>query len=51
MTMPVTFDATATEARPPQITQWRMRRPAVQSALAPGEIFSIFGQGVGPRRT
>jgi uncharacterized protein (TIGR03437 family) len=48
ITIPVTFSVTATSASPPVITAIVNAASALPGPLAPGEIISIFGSGVGP---
>jgi uncharacterized protein (TIGR03437 family) len=47
VTVPVTLDANPAAAKPPQIASVVNAASGTAGALAPGEIFSIFGLGVG----
>src|ERR1019366_4883348 len=47
VTVPVTLDASPAATKPPQIASVVNAASGLPSALAPGEIFSIFGLGVG----
>ncbi|MEO8594794.1 MAG: hypothetical protein ABI759_15860 [Candidatus Solibacter sp.] len=47
VTVPVTLDAAPAPTKPPQITSVVNAASGAAGALAPGEIFSIFGLGVG----
>jgi uncharacterized protein (TIGR03437 family) len=47
VTVPVSLDVTPDPGRPPQIARVTNAASGVAGALAPGEIFSIFGLGIG----
>jgi uncharacterized protein (TIGR03437 family) len=47
VTVPVTLDAAPAPTKPPQIASIVNAASGTAAALAPGEIFSIFGLGVG----
>jgi trimeric autotransporter adhesin len=47
VTVPVTLDATPSPTKPPQIASVVNAASGLPGALAPGEIFSLFGLGVG----
>jgi uncharacterized protein (TIGR03437 family) len=47
VTLPVTLDAAPAPTKPPQIATIVNAASGTAAALAPGEIFSIFGLGVG----
>ncbi len=47
VTVPVTLDAAPAPTKPPQIASVVNAASGLPGALAPGEIFSIFGLGVG----
>jgi uncharacterized protein (TIGR03437 family) len=47
VTVPVTFDATSAPSNPPQIAHIVNAASGLPAALAPDEIVSIFGLGVG----
>ena len=47
VTVPVTLDATPAATKPPQIASIVNAASGTAAALAPGEIFSIFGLGLG----
>lgn len=47
VTVPVTLDVTPSPTKPPQIASVVNAASGLPAALAPGEIFSVFGLGVG----
>jgi uncharacterized protein (TIGR03437 family) len=50
-TIPVTFSATATPGLPPMVSAVVSAASETAGAIAPGEMVSIFGLGVGPAPT